>query len=186
MNLDRQMLTFSFFQTLKDCTFHIMGNYYSSKKWGALKQRVTEAKALAKPLVFTNGCFDILHPGHMALLKFSKQQNGFLVVGLNSDASVRRLKGPSRPVNSTETRARNLLNTGLIDAVVEYTEDTPQEITDYLKPDILIKGGDYSFETIVGASEVASRNGKVLVFPLIPGHSTTNIIETKIKNEETN
>lgn len=163
-----------------------MKNFYSSKEWDVIKGRVLEAKQCAKPLVFTNGCFDILHPGHQALLEFAKKEQGFLVVGLNSDDSVRRLKGPSRPINSTEIRAKNLLDTGLINAVVEYREDTPREIIEYLEPDVLIKGGDYTFDTIVGAPELVARNGKVLIFPLLPGYSTTNIIRAKEKNLETN
>ncbi|MFA6617467.1 MAG: adenylyltransferase/cytidyltransferase family protein [Candidatus Neomarinimicrobiota bacterium] len=163
-----------------------MENFYSSKEWDAIKQRVVEAKQSAKALVFTNGCFDILHPGHKALLEFAKKEKGFLLIGLNSDDSVGRLKGVGRPINSAEIRAKNLLETGLPDAVVEFTEDSPREIIEYLEPDILIKGGDYTVNTIVGAPEVLAKNGKVLIFPILQGHSTTAIIEAKEKNTETN
>ncbi len=163
-----------------------MKNYYSSTEWATLKQLVDEKKNMGEKLVFTNGCYDILHPGHLALLSFAKKQGEFVVLGLNSDESVRRLKGKSRPVNSEIIRAKNLLDTALIDAVVVYEEDTPQEITDYFKPDILIKGGDYSIETIVGAPEVVARGGEVLIFPLLQGHSTSRIIEEERKNKETN
>ena len=163
-----------------------MKNYYSSTEWKALKSLIDNEKGKGKELVFTNGCFDILHPGHLALLDFAKKQKGFFILGLNSDDSVRRLKGAGRPINTAKIRGQNLLDTGLIDAVVVYEEDTPQEITDILEPSVLIKGGDYHFETIVGAPEVKSRGGKVLVFPTVPGHSTTKIIESESKKIETN
>ena len=100
--------------------------------------------------------------------------------------SVKKLKGPSRPVNSERNRAKNLLKTGYVDAVVLYNEETPQKITDVLEPDILIKGDDYSIETIIGAPEVTARGGKVLVFRRVPGYSTTEILRNETKNNETN
>lgn len=159
-----------------------MKRLYSSKEWQKLKELTTEQKMSGKKLVFTNGCFDILHKGHLALLEFVHDQGGFTVVGLNSDASVGRLKGNGRPVNNMTVRAENLMRTGLINAVAVYENDTPQEITDFLEPDILVKGDDYSFETTVGAPEVAARGGKVLFFKKIPGLSTTNIIKIIDKN----
>lgn len=153
-----------------------MKNYYTKSEWELLKQEILIQKRQGRKLVFTNGCFDVLHQGHMALLEFVRKQDGFCVLGLNSDESVRRLKGDGRPVHSQDQRAQNLLATGLLDAVVIYREDTPQEITDFLEPDVLIKGGDYRFETIVGAPEVQARGGTVLVFPRLADFSTTNIL----------
>jgi len=163
-----------------------MKDLYTTKDWATLKELVKKHKKTGDKLVFTNGCFDILHPGHEALLTFVRNQGGLCVLGLNSDSSLRKLKGPDRPVNPEAIRAKKLLATGYIDAVVIYSEDTPQKIINYLEPDVLIKGGDYQFENIVGAREVEARGGQVLVFPRIPGHSTTEILATEIKNSETN
>ncbi len=158
-----------------------MKDLYTIKDWSTLKERVIRCKETGDKLVFTNGCFDVLHPGHNALLAFVRDQGGLSVLGLNSDSSLRKLKGPGRPVNPEKTRAKKLLETGYIDAVVIYEEDTPWKLIDFLKPDVLIKGGDYTLETIVGAQEVEAWGGLVLVFPRIPGYSTTTILNTKIK-----
>jgi len=163
-----------------------MKNIYTTEEWAALKERIRERKQEGQKLVFTNGCFDILHPGHTALLAFARKQGGVCVLGLNTDLSVKKLKGPDRPVNIESIRAQNLLRTGYVDVIVFYNEDTPQKITDVLEPDILIKGDDYSIETIVGAPEVTARGGKVLVFKKIPGYSTTAILDNETKNNETN
>ena len=163
-----------------------MKDLYTTKDWARLREVVKRHKKTGEKLVFTNGCFDVLHPGHEALLSFVHQQGGMCVLGLNSDSSARELKGPGRPVNSEATRATNVLMTGYIDAVVIFDEITPRKIITFLEPDILIKGGDYSFETIVGASEVNARGGEVLVFPSVPGYSTTRILEEEAKNNETN
>jgi rfaE bifunctional protein nucleotidyltransferase chain/domain len=162
-----------------------MKNIYTSNEWAALKTRAKAWKDSGYKLVFTNGCFDILHPGHEALLSFVHEQDGKSILGLNSDESVRRLKGHDRPVNTAEVRARNVLKTGLIDVVVIYNEDTPQELTDLIEPDILIKGDDYSLDTTVGAPEVQARGGTVLFFKRIPNHSTTKILNNDKKNTET-
>lgn len=159
-----------------------MKRLYLSKEWPKLKKLTTEQKMSGKKLVFTNGCFDILHKGHLDLLEFVRDQGGFTVVGLNSDSSVKRLKGNDRPVKNMTVRAENLIKTGLVDAIAVFDSDTPQEITDYLEPDILVKGDDYNFETTIGAPEVAARGGKVLFFKKVPGLSTTNIIKAEIKN----
>jgi rfaE bifunctional protein nucleotidyltransferase chain/domain len=163
-----------------------MKNIYTTKEWAALKKCIREQKQEGQKLVFTNGCFDILHPGHDALLAFARRQGGLCVLGLNTDLSVKKLKGPGRPVNSERNRVQNLLKTGYVDAVVLYNEETPQKITDVLEPDILIKGDDYSLETIIGAPEVTARGGKVLVFKRVPGYSTTEILRNETKNNETN
>lgn len=127
---------------------------------------------------FTNGVFDILHPGHIRVLEESRSLCDRLIVGLNSDASVRRLnKGPERPVNSEHVRAQVLCGLSAVDGVVIFGEDTPLQLITALKPDVLIKGGDYTRDTIVGADIVEARGGEVVVVPLVPGHSTTSTIE---------
>jgi len=125
---------------------------------------------------FTNGCFDILHVGHVTLLDFARRHCDRLVVGLNADASVRRLKGPSRPVNDEADRALLLAALGFVDAVVLFDEDTPQELIAALQPDLLVKGADYQLADIVGADVVLARGGEVLRCDLVPGRSTTGII----------
>lgn len=128
-------------------------------------------------VVFTNGVFDLLHPGHVDVLVGARAQGDALVVGLNSDASVRRLKGPERPVRSEAERAYVLAALQMVDAVVVFEQDTPLELIRSLEPDVLVKGGDYTEASIVGASEVRARGGDVIVIPLTPGHSTTSTIE---------
>lgn len=138
-------------------------------------------KLLGKTVGFTNGCFDILHPGHIYSLSQTAKEADYLIVGLNSDESVKRLKGPERPINNTESRAIILSNLIIVDMVVVFEEDTPLELIKALQPDVLVKGGDYTIEQIVGAKEVIASGGKVIINPIINGHSTTSIIE-KIKN----
>lgn len=128
-------------------------------------------------LVFTNGVFDLLHPGHVDVLLGARRQGDALVVGLNTDASVKRLKGPERPLRSTAERSYVLAALAMVDAVVPFDADTPLELIVHLRPDVLVKGGDYSEATIVGAREVRSWGGDVVVVPLTPGQSTTRIIE---------
>lgn len=128
-------------------------------------------------VVFTNGVFDLLHPGHVDVLVGARRQGDALVVGVNSDASVRRLKGPERPVRSEAERAYVLAAIAAVDAVVVFGEDTPLELVRTLRPDVIVKGGDYTPETIVGAREVREWGGRVVVIPLTPGQSTTSIIE---------
>ncbi len=129
------------------------------------------------PVVFTNGVFDLLHPGHIDVLTGARREGEALIVGLNSDASVRRLKGPTRPVRSTAERAFVLAGLEAVDAVVVFDEDTPQELVRALAPDVIVKGGDYAPDTIVGADDVTARGGRVVVIPLTAGQSTTSIIE---------
>jgi rfaE bifunctional protein nucleotidyltransferase chain/domain len=137
-------------------------------------------KVTGKTVSFTNGCFDILHPGHLFSIGQAAKEADYLIVGLNSDASIKRLKGPERPINNTDSRALVIANLVLVDAVVVFEEDTPYELITALLPDVLVKGGDYSIETIVGAKEVIANGGKVIINPIVEGFSTTNIIE-KIK-----
>lgn len=140
-----------------------------------------EAKAQGKKVVFTNGCFDILHLGHITYLQKAKQLGDILIVGVNTDASVRRLKGPTRPVNSQIDRAVVLAALKSVDYTVLFDEDTPLELIKTLQPAVLVKGGDYTIETIVGANEVLSNGGEVLTIDFVEGKSTTSIIK-KLSN----
>ena len=146
---------------------------YSSKE---IVFQVNRMKLLSKSIVFTNGCFDILHPGHIASLSDAAREGDFLVVGLNADASARRLKGEGRPVMDQQSRALMLASLIMVDAVVIFDEDTPLELIQLIQPDVLVKGGDYSIEQIVGAHEVMAAGGRVVINPLLPGFSTTGII----------
>lgn len=134
--------------------------------------------AQAGRVVFTNGVFDLLHPGHVDVLLGARRCGEALIVGLNSDASVRRLKGPARPVRSEAERAYVLAACEMVDCVVVFEQDTPLELVNVLRPDVLVKGGDYTEATIVGAPDVRSWGGDVRVIPLTPGQSTTNILLT--------
>ncbi|MGE4538272.1 MAG: D-glycero-beta-D-manno-heptose 1-phosphate adenylyltransferase [Desulfovibrio sp.] len=125
---------------------------------------------------FTNGCFDLLHPGHAAMLDGARRECDRLIVGLNSDASVRRLKGPTRPVQDEAARARMLASLASVDAVVIFDEDTPLELIKAVRPDMLAKGGDYTLETVVGADVVTGYGGRVVLVPLTPDRSTTGLI----------
>ncbi|MFL2581572.1 MAG: D-glycero-beta-D-manno-heptose 1-phosphate adenylyltransferase [Flavobacteriales bacterium] len=132
-------------------------------------------------IVFTNGCFDILHLGHLDYLCKAKDLGSKLIVGVNSSNSVKKLKGPSRPVNSTQSRSKLLAGFECIDLIVVFNEDTPLNLIQSLKPNILVKGGDYTFETIVGAEEVKNYGGQVEIIPFLPGYSTSKIV-TKIQS----
>jgi D-beta-D-heptose 7-phosphate kinase/D-beta-D-heptose 1-phosphate adenosyltransferase len=134
-----------------------------------------------RKIVFTNGCFDILHHGHIDLLAKAADEGNILVVGVNTDASVKRLKGPERPVNNEQDRAFQLAALLCVDAVCLFEEDTPKELLDVLQPDVLVKGGDYTVETIVGAKEIQARGGRVVVVPFVEGYSTTSLI-SKIRS----
>jgi len=128
-------------------------------------------------IVFTNGCFDLLHVGHVTYLAQAKALGDVLVIGLNTDASVRRLKGPNRPVNEQDARALVLAALESVDYVVFFDEDTPYNIITQVKPDILVKGGDYEIDNIVGGDFVRARGGQVLTIPFVDGFSTSNILE---------
>lgn len=133
--------------------------------------------ALPGQVVFTNGVFDLLHPGHVDVLLASRREGDALVVGVNSDQSVKRLKGSERPVRSLADRAYVLAALSMVDIVVAFEQDTPLELILRLRPDVLVKGGDYTPETIVGAREVQGWAGRVAIVPLTPGQSTTSIIQ---------
>ncbi|OQC48411.1 MAG: Bifunctional protein HldE [Candidatus Marinimicrobia bacterium ADurb.Bin030] len=143
-----------------------------------VSQIVSQLKREGRKVAFTNGCFDLLHIGHLELLEHARKLGDILIVGLNSDDSVRRLKGPQRPINTQLDRARILAALEVVDYVVIFNEDTPLELIQTIKPDFLIKGGDYSPDTIVGSAFVESYGGKVIVFPLVRGKSTSDLINT--------
>jgi rfaE bifunctional protein nucleotidyltransferase chain/domain len=134
--------------------------------------RLTDRK-----IVFTNGCFDILHHGHLDLLAKAADQGNVLVVGVNTDDSVRRLKGHTRPVTNENDRAFQLASLLCTDAICLFDEDTPEALINALKPDVLVKGGDYTIDKIVGAGFVQSYGGKVEIIPFVEGYSTTGLIE---------
>ncbi|NTU69143.1 MAG: D-glycero-beta-D-manno-heptose 1-phosphate adenylyltransferase [Chlorobiaceae bacterium] len=132
-------------------------------------------------VVFTNGCFDILHAGHVRYLAAARGLGEALVVGLNSDASVRRLKGPNRPVCCQEDRAEVLAALGVVDAVVLFDEDTPEQLIGTLLPDVLVKGADWAVEQIAGSAAVLAHGGSVQTVPLLEGRSTSGVIEAIVK-----
>jgi rfaE bifunctional protein nucleotidyltransferase chain/domain len=143
--------------------------------------RVSAWKSTGEKIVFTNGCFDILHVGHADYLEKAALLGTKLVVGLNTDESVKRLKGESRPVNPEYARARLLAALGFVDLVVLFAEDTPLDLIKALLPSVLVKGNDYSADNIVGAKEVIASGGSVETLPLVAGFSTTAIIEKAAK-----
>jgi len=128
-------------------------------------------------VVFTNGCFDVLHRGHVEYLEAARRMGDVLVVGLNTDDSVRRLKGPARPVNPEDDRAYVLAGLAAVDYVTFFADDTPRDLIAALLPDVLVKGGDYRKEDIVGGAEVEAAGGEVVVAALVPGRSTTAILQ---------
>jgi D-beta-D-heptose 7-phosphate kinase/D-beta-D-heptose 1-phosphate adenosyltransferase len=138
---------------------------------------INQWRVTGKTVAFTNGVFDILHRGHIASLSQAAAAADFLVVGVNSDASTKRLKGDSRPVNDEQSRALVLASLLMVDLVVIFEEDTPLKLITTLQPDVLVKGGDYTLEQIVGAKEVMEAGGKVIINPIVEGFSTTGIIK---------
>ncbi len=143
----------------------------------ALARECNAWRLTGKKIVFTNGCFDILHHGHLALLAQAANLGNVLIVGLNTDSSVQRLKGPTRPVTHEQDRLFQVASLLCTDAVCLFDEDTPLELIQLLKPDILVKGGDYNINTIVGADFVQENGGEVHVIPFVEGYSTTSIID---------
>jgi D-beta-D-heptose 7-phosphate kinase/D-beta-D-heptose 1-phosphate adenosyltransferase len=140
-------------------------------------QQIQQWRAENKCIVFTNGCFDLLHPGHIDYLAKARALGDVLIIGLNDDDSIHRLKGPSRPINPLADRAIMLAALKSVDLVVPFSEDTPLKLISALMPDILVKGGDYESDDIVGAREVREGGGKVIVMPFKDGHSTTSLIK---------
>jgi len=155
--------------------------------WGIASQEeiksvVSQAKARKETVVMTNGCFDILHPGHVDYLERARALGDLLIVAVNDDASVERLKGPSRPINSVHSRMRMLSALACVDWVFSFSEDTPERVISEILPNLLVKGGDYSVDQIAGASAVMAAGGAVKVLPFLEGHSTTGLIE-KMKEQ---
>ena len=147
-----------------------------------LIQKVSDAQAKGKKIVFTNGCFDVLHKGHAHLLRKAETFGDIVVVALNSDDSVRRLKGEDRPINNLQDRAEMLSHLSPVNWVVAFEQDTPLELIEKLKPDVLVKGGDYAVDEIVGAEFVTQHGGEVKVVPFVEGYSTSNIISSIVDN----
>lgn len=143
---------------------------------------INDDKKDSKKIVFTNGCFDILHVGHIRYLSEAKSLGDILVIGINSDKSVKELKGPSRPINSLSDRALILSELRYVDYVISFEEQTPLELIKIIMPDILVKGGDYTVETVVGSSEVIHSGGQVKLLQFHEGYSSTNYID-KIKKQ---
>jgi rfaE bifunctional protein nucleotidyltransferase chain/domain len=160
-----------------DIIFAPIFNFRDAKDRKRLAEWREDLKKSGTPLVFTNGVFDILHAGHAGYLMEARNAGGALMVGLNSDASVRAIKGPNRPIQHEADRALLLASLRCTDAVVIFDEETPLELIRSVLPDILIKGADYSRATIVGADEVEAHGGHVLTIPLAEGRSTSGIVE---------
>ncbi|HJS54457.1 MAG TPA: D-glycero-beta-D-manno-heptose 1-phosphate adenylyltransferase [Chitinophagaceae bacterium] len=139
-------------------------------------RKARQWKEQGKKIVFTNGVFDLLHKGHIFSLSQAARQGDILIIGLNSDPSVKRLKGDSRPVNDQDARALLLASLTMVDAVVIFDEDTPLNLITSIMPDVLVKGGDYTVDEIAGAKEVIANGGKVVINPILDGFSTTAII----------
>jgi D-beta-D-heptose 7-phosphate kinase/D-beta-D-heptose 1-phosphate adenosyltransferase len=142
-----------------------------------LRQRVAQWRVTGKTISFTNGVFDILHEGHIASLSQAAGEADYLIVGLNSDASVKRLKGESRPLNKQSSRALLLASLLIVDAIIVFEEDTPLELITAIMPDVMVKGGDYTIDQIVGAKEVIANGGRVVINPILEGFSTTGMID---------
>jgi D-beta-D-heptose 7-phosphate kinase / D-beta-D-heptose 1-phosphate adenosyltransferase len=153
---------------------HPAGKYFSLQ---SVQHLVSRWRELNLRIAFTNGCFDLLHPGHLSLLKQARASADRLVVGLNSDLSVRRLKGPGRPAQGEVARATVLASLKTVDAVVIFEDDTPLELITALRPEVLVKGADYALEAVVGADRVQGWGGKVILAELVPAHSTSSTIE---------
>ena len=163
-----------------------------SKKLNKLKAKILNIKDLAKiinewrlngdKIVFTNGCFDLIHLGHLEILARSADLGDKLIVGINSDMSIKKIKGNSRPIIEENSRVQQLAAIEFVDAVILFNEDTPYDLIHILKPDVLTKGGDYKKNDIIGNQLINKEQGEVVIIPLTQGYSTTSILE-KIKNE---
>jgi rfaE bifunctional protein nucleotidyltransferase chain/domain len=141
-----------------------------------LVRNVARWRLLGKTISFTNGCFDILHAGHIASLSEAAKEGDILIVGVNTDASTKRLKGDERPVNSESSRALLLASLAMVDSVTLFEEDTPLELIKAILPDVIVKGGDYTVDQMIGAKEVLQNGGRIVINPILEGYSTTGII----------
>ena len=163
-----------------------------SKKLNKLKAKIFNIKDLSQiikewrlngdKIIFTNGCFDLIHLGHLEILARSADLGDKLIVGINSDMSIKKIKGNSRPIIEEDSRAKQLAAIEFVDAVILFNEDTPYNLINILKPDVLTKGGDYKKNDIIGNELINKEQGEVVIIPLTQGYSTTSILE-KIKNE---
>jgi len=153
------------------------------KSLSAMKEKTDALKAEGKRIVFTNGCFDLLHPGHTRYLQDARRLGDFLVVAVNSDGSVREIKGEGRPLKPQEDRAEVLAALGFVDGVVVFDEDNPLEVIRLLMPHVLVKGGDWPEEKIIGADVVKEAGGEVRSIPFVSGYSTTAIVERIVSSE---
>jgi D-glycero-beta-D-manno-heptose 1-phosphate adenylyltransferase len=147
-----------------------------------LLRRVSQWRVVNKTIAFTNGCYDILHAGHIASLTEASRQGDYLVVAVNADSSIKGLKGDNRPVNDENARALVVAALSMVDAVIIFPEPTPLDLVVAIRPEVLVKGGDYKVEEIAGAREVISWGGKVVLNPIVEGYSTTSIIN-KLQNK---
>jgi D-beta-D-heptose 7-phosphate kinase/D-beta-D-heptose 1-phosphate adenosyltransferase len=150
--------------------------------WSVLDERLAEWRAQRLRIGFTNGCFDLLHPGHIKLVTEAREACDRLIVGLNSDASVRRLKGKDRPLQDQQSRADVLAALEAVDLVVIFDQDTPMELIRRAKPAVLVKGADYRIEQVVGRELVEADGGSVLLVPIMEGHSTTGIVQRQLRS----
>jgi len=154
------------------------------KERGNLREMIEDLRAKGKRIIFTNGCFDLLHIGHIRYLEEAKTLGDILVVGVNSDRSIRSLKGPKRPILPEEERAEILSGLGCVDYITIFDEPDPLELISSLQPHVLVKGGDWTKETTVGRGVVEQSGGEVVIIPFIQGASTSNLIETILKRYE--
>ncbi len=154
------------------------------KERGNLREMIEDLRAKGKRIIFTNGCFDLLHIGHIRYLEEAKTLGDILVVGVNSDRSIRSLKGPKRPILPEEERAEVLSGLGCVDYITIFDEPDPLELISFLQPHVLVKGGDWTKETTVGRGVVEQSGGEVVIIPFIQGASTSNLIETILKRYE--
>lgn len=152
--------------------------------WAEATEAAAGARLRGTPVVFTNGCFDLLHPGHLHVLRSARALGGLLIVGVNSDESVRRLKGPARPLLPLRARMDLLSELRCVDGVVPFEEDTPLELIRTILPDILVKGGDYRPDAVIGGEVVESRGGRVVIIPLLDGFSTTQLAVTASRSDQ--
>jgi D-beta-D-heptose 7-phosphate kinase/D-beta-D-heptose 1-phosphate adenosyltransferase len=149
--------------------------------WEALKEQVERVRGEGKKISFTNGCFDILHVGHVQYLREARKTGDLLILGLNSDASVRAIKGEKRPLVPQGERAEVIASLEIVDYVTLFDDPTPLRLIEYLQPDVLVKGGDWKEESVVGGNAVKSRGGRIVIVPLTEGASTTNIIDKVLR-----
>ena len=149
----------------------------------SISEIVSNVRDRKKSIVFTNGCFDLLHKGHLHLLNAASKQGDFLIVAINSDNSILRIKGKGRPIQSETQRVEALLKLGVLDLVTIFNHDTPFDLIKLISPDILVKGGDYDRKKIVGGDFVKSKGGRVVIVPILQGFSTTSILKEMSFNE---